>query len=157
MRRNISKGIILSLIISIGIFNQACDQNKVRKLAKVEDDVAQGLLSSAELIRDAKANGTISQADVDFLKPLLLEVGNANKTAINISKTLVDTEEIPLNKQQEIIQAISFLSDALTTLNNEGQLRIHDPQNRILFSALVLAAQTSANSIIIILNIGGKK
>lgn len=157
MRRNISRGIILSLIISIGIFNQACDQNKVRKLAKVEDDVAQGLLSSVELIRDAKASGTISQADVDFLKPLLLEVGNANKTAINISKTLVDTENIPLSKQQEIIQAVSFLSDTLNTLNSEGILRIKDEQKRILFSALVLAAQTSANSIIIILKIGGKK
>lgn len=156
MRQIISRGIILSLIISIGIFNQACDKGKVRQLAKAEDNVSQGLFLVSEIVRDAKANGTLSQEDIDFIKPLLKSVGESNKQAIKIGQSLNDLENISADKQAELIAIITFTSTTLTELNENGSLRIKDPQKRIAFSAFVLAMQASVTSVIIILNLGGK-
>lgn len=151
---------LLALVIVFQLtFAATCNKNdpKVRQLAKVNDDIAQGLLSTATIIRDSKANGTLSQVDVDFLKPILKEIGEGNQRAINIGKSLNEIEDIPLDKQQELLQAISFVADSLVTLNNEGILRIKDPTKRALFSAVVLAMQSSITSVVIILNLKGNK
>lgn len=157
LRMNKTKPLLISILIFQLVFAAACDKSKVRQLAKAEDDVAQGLLSVATVIRDAKANGTLSQDDVDLLKPLLLEIGNANKQAIAIGKSLNNLEDIPLDKQAQLLQIISFASDTITTLNNQGVLRIKDPQKRLLFNALALSMQTAISSIVIILKLGEKQ
>lgn len=157
----ITKVLLGTLILSVALGNMgfACNKNdpKVRQLAKANDDVGEGLLTVATILRDSKANGTISQADVDFLKPILKEIGEGNKKTIEIGKSLNELEDIPLNKQQELLQAISFVTDTVTTLNNEGALRIKDPSKRALFSAVVLAMQSSITSVVIILNLKGQK
>lgn len=156
----ITKILLGTLILSIAFGNMgfACNRSdpKVRQLAKVNDDIGQGLLSVAEVVRDSKANGTLSQDDINFLKPILKEIGEGNKRAIAIGQSLPDVNDIPLTKQQELLQEISFVSDTLTTLNNEGVLRIKDPAKRALFSAVVLAMQASITSVVVILNLKGK-
>lgn len=151
---------ILGFVLCLAIVSTACPGNdsKAKRIAKVSDDVAQGLLSAANLLADAKAAGNISQEDIDFLKPYLKSVGESNLQAIKVGRTLSTLDDIPIDKQEEILQIISFVSDTLTTLNNEGTLRIKNPEKRAIFSAFILAAQTSATSIVIILNLrkGGK-
>lgn len=157
----ITKVLLGTLILSVALGNMgfACNKNdpKVRQLAKVSDDVGQGLLTTVLVINDAKKNGTLSQADVDFLKPILKEIGEGNKRAIEIGKSLNELGDIPLNKQQELLQAISFVADTIVTLNNEGALRIKDPAKRALFSTVVLAMQSSITSIVVILNLRRQK
>lgn len=162
MRKILTKktSFIISLILVFQLtsaFSCNSSGSKVRQLAKVNDDLGQGLLSTAEILRDSKATGVLSQDDIDFLKPILKTIGETNLSVITIGKSLNSLEDIPIGKQEQILQAISFASDQLTLLNNEGALRIKNQEKRLLFNAIVLAMQTSVTSVIRILNLGVKK
>lgn len=162
MRRLKSNQILIGILlisITFGSYGFSCSSKdpKVRQLAKVSDDVSQGLLSTAEIVRDSKANGTLTQDDVDLLRPLLKQIGETNGQAIAIGKSLNNLDDIPTDKQAQLLQLISFASDTIVQLNNEGVLRIKDPQKRLIFNSLVLAMQASITSIVPLLKLGGAK
>lgn len=153
MRQYINKGLILSLIISLGIFNQACD-NKAKSLARAEDDFAQGLLSTTKIVAEAKQSNLLSQEDIDLLKPILREVAETHLQIIKLTKeSLQFDKELPEDKRALILSLVSFISDRLTELNNEGVLRIKNVEKRLLFNTIVLSMQGSVVIVIQILEL----
>ena len=168
-RPNFSKfAVALFLIYTmIGGYGFACKDStgnpnldsKVRQLVRAEDDFAQGLKSGSKVISDAKATGVLSQEDIDFLKPILKTVAESHLQVIKLTKESITKfgENFPLETQQQILSMISFVSDQLTELNNSGVLRIKNKEKQLLFSAIVLTMQTSATTVVAILNIKGVK
>lgn len=156
MLRNQKLKIVLATILLFQLpFALACDKSKARQLAKVEDDVAQGLLSVVRIVKSAKESGELNDEDIAVIKPLLQAIGDGNLQAIGITKDLNSLENIPADKKAQLLQIISFVSDQITELNNQGGLRIKNPQKRLAFNALVLTMQSAASSIVVILSLKG--
>lgn len=142
------------LVLLTAIFSQlACDNSKARQVAKAEDDFSQGLKSIANVIADAKSSGVLSQADIDYLKPILTTIAESNLQAIEIAKTMDAQGNLPQDSQQKLIQVINFVSDQLVILNNEGGLRIKNKDKALLFNSVVLAMQSATTALVVILSL----
>lgn len=152
---------ILAFIILISsIGSLACNESTFKKVAKAEDNLAQGLKSTATLVKDAKDSGVLSQPDVDLLKAILAETANGNGEAITLAKSIYTQYKdnpIPIDEQAKLLNAISSVATQLVRLNNEGVSRIKDPAKRVAFSALIVAMEGAVTSIVIALNIKGSK
>lgn len=154
IRHNIS---IILLAIMLMLLTACPSTDKTRAIARAEDDVAQGLSSTANLLKDAEAAGSLAKEDVAFLKPILTEVGKGNLQAIELVKSFKDISNPSLDEQTKLLQIISTISTNLTSLNNEGALRIKDNKKKVLFNTIVVSMQSSATSIVVILNLKGGK
>lgn len=153
LKRSISVLILLSILIPLS----ACggETDKVRALAKAEDDAAVAELGITDLIGNMKQSGLLSQAQVNQFKVPLETFNNLNIQAIGIAKTLA-TGEIPVDKQAQLLQIISLASQAIVDLNNKGTLHIKDPAKQAAFNALCVAMQAAITTVIVILNTKGK-
>lgn len=135
------------LFISMGF---ACNkEDKTRTLAKAEDDIAQAQLGVAKFLADAKSTSTLSQEDIDAIKPFLIEVNNANGEAIRITKELLANPSA--EKKAQLLAAVNVVSGSIIRLNTAGTLRIKDPQKRLVFNGLVTALQGAVSAAVIVL------
>lgn len=140
---------LLLLVIAYGSMGFACDSSKTKQLAKAEDTVAEAELRIATFLTDAKLTGTLSQEDINAIKPFLIAVNDGNREAIAITKELIANPSI--DKQQQLLAVVSTISKNLVRLNNEGSLRIKDPAKRLAFSGFVVALQGAVSSAVVIL------
>lgn len=141
--------IMLMLIVVYGSYGFACSSDKVRQLAKAEDTIAESELRIATFLTEAKANGTLSQNDINAIKPLLIAVNDGNREAIKITKEMVSNPAS--DKQAELLAVVSSISNNLVRLNSEGTLRIKDPAKRLAFSGFVVALQGAVSSAVVLL------
>lgn len=139
----------LMLIIACSSYGFACSSDKIKQLAKAEDTIAESELRIATFLTDAKANGTLSQSDINAIKPILIAVNDGNREAIKLTKEIVANPNS--DKQTELLAVVSTISNNLVRLNNEGTLRIKDPAKRLVFSGFVLALQGAVSSAVVLL------
>lgn len=158
MRQNKSKYLLGLILIFNLTFAGMCGGGdpKAKQIVRAEDDFAQGLKTTANILKECKTDGSISQADIDFLKPILLEVSNTHLRIIKLTEEIIALgDSATVDKQKELLEQINFISDNLTTLNNEGILRIKNESHRILFNATILTMQSAVTSFVIVLNLKG--
>ena len=141
--------VMLMLVIVYGSYGFACNSDKVRQLAKAEDTIAESELRIAKFLTEAKTNGTLSQNDINAIKPLLIAVNDGNREAIKLTKEIVANPNS--DKQTELLAVISTISNNLVRLNSEGTLRIKDPAKRLVFSGFVVALQGAVSSAVVLL------
>lgn len=146
----------LPLLYVISFAGMCNSDSKVRTLAKSEDDLAQGLKSTATLIKEAEDTNLLTKEDVREIKAILTSVSDANGQAITLAKSFSSLTDIPADKKQQLLNLVSFASKELVRLNAEGALRIKDPDKKAVFSALVLAMQSAVTSVVVTLNLKGK-
>lgn len=161
MKKNNLKYFLALLIIFNLSFAATCGKtgnpqadDKLRTIVRTEDDISQGLKSTANVLKSAKDTNALSQEDLDFLKPILKSVGDSNLEAIKISRFMDAQGNLPADKQQQLLDVISFTSDQLVQLNNEGTLRIKDKNKRLIFTTVVLTLQASVTSLVPLLTKG---
>lgn len=163
-RLKFSKYIIALVLISIafGSYGFSCKssnpvvENKIRILARTEDDISQTLKSTAKIVKEAKEIGALNDEDIALLKPILKTVGESNLQAIEIAKRVNSMGELAANDQQSLLAIISFASDQLVQLNNEGTLRIKNPEKKLMFTTLVVTLQACVTSLVPLLVKGSK-
>jgi|SRR6185295_4056935 len=142
--------LILLLVIAYGGLGAgSCDSSKTRQLTKAEDTIAESELRIATFLTEAKASGTLSQNDINAIKPFLIAVNDGNREAIVITKEILANPTV--DKQQQLLAVVSTISNNLVRLNNEGSLRIKDPAKRLAFSGFVIALQGAVSSAVVIL------
>lgn len=162
VRRNLNKYVIALVLTSMlfGSYGFACNSGNTNKdstfktLVRTEDDIAQGLKSAASVLKSSKEAGAISQEDIEFLKPILDTVATSNLEAIKVARFIDPNGEFPLDKKQQLLSIVSFAADQLVLLNNEGALRIKNPQKRLLFNTIVITLQASVTSLVPLLTKG---
>lgn len=141
--------LLLVLIITYSGYGFACDSNKVKQLAKAEDTIAESELRIATFLTEAKASGTLSQSDINAVKPFLIAINDGNREAIRLTKELVNSPDS--DKQTQLLAIISTISNNIVRLNNEGALRIKDPAKRLAFTGLTVALQGAISSAVVLL------
>lgn len=147
--KSIKQKIAVALTLTLLVLAQACDGDKVKKLAKAEDTIAESELRIATFLTDAKATGALSQNDINAIKPFLIAINNGNREAIKLTKEIVVNPES--DKQTELLAVISTISNNIVRLNNEGSLRIKDPTKRLAFTGFTVALQGAISSAVVLL------
>ena len=155
MLYNRKKILALALLVCLVGISTACPMtgktdSRTRTLAKATDDFAEGQKSAANLFATAKANGTISQEEINEIKPFLVQANELNAQAIELGKKLIASPDDPAVKDQ-LVTTINLVSAALVRANNAGLLKIKDQKLRIAFSTVVVALQAATTSAITVL------
>lgn len=154
-RKLVSLILITILSLSTMGFARACDEDKEKKVNRALDTIAESEKRVASFIKEAKETGTLSEADVNLLKPYLIAINDGNREAIQIAKSMLTDPSA--SRQTELSNAISRVSISVVRLNDQGTLRIKDPQKRLLFNGLVLAIQGAVSSAVLLLELGKDK
>lgn len=160
-RRQIALILLIAITVSGG-YGFACKTNtgnqqvddKFRTLVRTEDDIAQGLKSTAKIIKEARDINALTEEDIAVIKPILKTVGESNLQAIEIAKNLNVQGELPADKQAQLLSIVSFAANELVRLNEEGTLRIKNPTKRLLFTTIVVTLQSSVTSLVPLLTKG---
>lgn len=145
--------ILLGLILVFNIsFAALCGKGdtRTRTLAKATDDFAEGQKSAARILANAKDTGTISQEDINEIKPFLLQANTLNAQAIEYGKKLLTTPDDQTMKDQ-LVTTINSISTILVRANMAGLLRIKDAKTRAAFSAVIVTLQAAVTSAIIVI------
>jgi len=164
-REKISISLILVICFSLttgftapaGCGKSPSKQTTVRTLSVIEDDVATGLESTAKILNESKVDGSLSQADIDAMKPILQSINEANDKLISMTEKYASVDDIPESDRPAIIDVINQAAASLTALNNEGMLRIKNPTKRAAFNVIVLGLQSAATSAALLFPVKGVK
>jgi hypothetical protein len=139
----------LVLVISFASLGFACDKDKARELSKGVDTIAEAELRVANFMKEAKETGTLSQEDINAIKPYLIAVNDANRNAIATVKQ-IGTDPTADQKTQ-LLREIAIVANAINSLNQQGLLRIKDPQKKLVFTTLVTTLQGTISTVTAIL------
>lgn len=143
-------GLVLVFTITFAGMCGGNKDSKSRTLAKATDDFAEGQKSAAKLLATARDNGTISQEDINEIRPFLLQANDLNAEAIQYGRKLLTTPDDQELKNQ-LVNAINSISATLVRANNAGLLRIKNQELRASFSAVIVTLQAAVTSAIVVL------
>jgi hypothetical protein len=153
MMRVIHKKILVTIILtSMALSVSACGDDRLKSLAKAEDNFAQAQLGVANLLAKAKQEGLIDEGSLSRVKATLQEINSLNAEAIRVTKEIAANNasgEIPPDSQAQLLDITKKLSEALVRLNTNGSLAIKDPAKKLAFNGFIIALQGAVASAIV--------